>query len=272
MIDEVAARVSASPRYRHVDPDLVARLAAEESPRARNADDAVKRVKRRLHQAVGAFGGGRGGRPGSESLAALRAAWAGDLRDPAVMGACRDLLASHASMAERVQHLDAFYTGIWEAAGATPESVLDLGCGLAPLALPWMGLPRTARYVAVDVDRRALETVDGFLDLVGQPHAVEARDLAAGPPDVAADMALMLKLVPTLDRLDADAATRLLAGLRARHAAVSFPRRSLGGRRKGMERTYRARAARLASDTGFELVAEASVPNELVFLLELGDG
>jgi 16S rRNA (guanine(1405)-N(7))-methyltransferase len=268
MIDEVAARVSASPRYRHVDPHLVARLAAEEAPRARNADDAVKRVKRRLHQAVGAFRGGRGGAV-TESLAALRAAWAGDLEDPAVVAACRELLSSHASTAERVPHLEAFYTGIWEAAGAMPASVLDLGCGLAPLGLPWMRLPPTTHYLAVDVDRRALETVDAFLDLVGQPHAVEARDLAAGPPpDLAADVALLLKLVPTLDRQDLGAAARLLTGLRMRHAAISFPRRSLGGRSRGMERTYRARLAKLAAETGFEVVAEPSVANELVFVLE----
>lgn len=271
MIDEVAARVSASPRYRHVDPLLVARLAAEEAPRARNADDAVKRVKRRLHQAVGAFRSGRG-RAGSEAVAALRAVWDGNLGDPAVAETCREILGSHASTAERVPHLDAFYTGIWRAAGATPRSLLDLGCGLAPLALPWMGLPATTRYLAVDVDRRALETVDAFLSLVGQPHAVEARDLAAGPPDVAVDMALLLKLVPTLDRQEATAAARLIGALRARHATVSFPRRSLGGRSRGMERTYRARVARLAAEAGVEVVAEASVPNELVFVLELGGG
>ena len=44
-----------SARYRDVDRVLLDRLAEEELPRSRNADDAVKRVKRRLHQAVGAF-------------------------------------------------------------------------------------------------------------------------------------------------------------------------------------------------------------------------
>jgi 16S rRNA (guanine(1405)-N(7))-methyltransferase len=135
-----------------------------------------------------------------------------------------------------------------------------------------MRLAPTARYAAVDVDRRALGTVDAFLSLVGQPHAVEVRDLAAGPPDTDADVALLLKLVPTLDRQDLTAAARVLKGVRLRHAAISFPRRSLGGRSKGMERTYRERLARLAAETGFKVVAEASVPNELVFVLEPGGG
>ena len=75
MSDEVISRVRRSTRYRDVDPALLARLAAEELPRARNPDDAAKRVKRRLHQAVGAFRGA----PEARLLATLRAAWAGDL-------------------------------------------------------------------------------------------------------------------------------------------------------------------------------------------------
>ncbi|MGH2357528.1 MAG: 16S rRNA methyltransferase, partial [Candidatus Limnocylindria bacterium] len=80
---------------------------------------------------------------------------------------------------------------------------------------------------------------------------------------------LLLKLVPTLDRQEPNAAARLLAALRVRHAVVSFPRRSLGGRAKGMERTYRSRLEALAAEVGARGVAEASVPSELVFLLEL---
>ncbi len=67
-----------------------------------------------------------------------------------------------------------------------------------------------------------------------------------------------------------DAAARLLRAVRVRHAVVSFPARSLGGRGKGMERTYRERLDRLVVDAGrVEAVAEASVPNELVFVLTL---
>ena len=59
MTTEIVERVRRSSRYRAVDPALVARIAHEELPKARNVDDAVKRVKRRLHQAVGAFRSGR---------------------------------------------------------------------------------------------------------------------------------------------------------------------------------------------------------------------
>ena len=77
-----------------------------------------------------------------------------------------------------------------------------------------MGLDPAARYVAVDVDRRALDRVEAFLDLVGQPHEARALDLVSAVPDVEADVALALKLVTTLDRQDRSAASRLLASIR----------------------------------------------------------
>ncbi len=74
----------------------------------------------------------------------------------------------------------------------------------------------------------------------------------------------------TLDRQVPEAAARLLATLRVRHAVVSFPKHSLGGHGRGMERTYRKRLDRLVADAGrVSEVAEASVPTELVFVLAL---
>lgn len=261
MSGEIVERVLRSSRYRDVDRSLLSRLADEELPRARNADDAVKRVKRRLHQAVGAFRGAR-------SAGALTDAWTGDLEDAAFRAACADAMRDHASTRERLPHLAAFHDGIWAHTGV-PRTVLDLGCGLHPLSLPWMGIG-DASYLASDVDHRPLDTVRAFLELVGQPHRIEARDIVADPPTDYADVALLLKLVTTLDRQDPAASTRLLRGLDVRHAVVSFPGRSLAGRGKGMERTYRERLTRLVADAGrVREVAEASVPNELVFVLAL---
>ena len=262
MSADIVERVLRSPRYRDVDRSLLVRLADEEMPRARNADDAVKRVKRRLHQAVGAF-------RGAAHADAIAAAWSGDLAAPRLRAACAEALRSHASTRERLDSLDAFYAGIWSVTGL-PGRVLDLGCGLNPSALPWMGIRRDASYVASDVDRRPLAAVASFLELVGQPHRVEVRNVVESPPTDRADVALLLKLVTTLDRQDAAAAARLVRALRVEHAVVSFPKHSLGGRGKGMERTYRTRLEQLVADAGrVSAVTEASVPGELVFVLAL---
>lgn len=242
MTAEIVERVRRSARYRDVDPALVERIASEELAGSRNLDDAVKRVKRRLHQAVGAFGMVRAGHP--------------SLRD-------------HASTRERLPHLDRFYPGIWRHTGI-PGSIADLGCGLNPLTLPWMGLAPHARYLAVDIDRRALSAVRAFMLAADQPHEVRAMDLVREVPDDAVDVALLLKLITTLDRQDSGAAARLLSGLRARHAVVSFTTRTLGGRADSRAAAYRRRLERLAADADrVGAVAEASVPGELVFVLAL---
>jgi 16S rRNA (guanine(1405)-N(7))-methyltransferase len=267
MTAEIVERVRRSARYRDVDPALLDRLVTEELPRARSVDDAVKRVKRRLHQAVGAY---RGAADADRALAPIRAAWSGDMSDEAFRAACRGALARHASTAERLPHVELFYPPIWKLTGGPPRTLLDLGCGLGPLALPWMGLGPDATYRACDADRRSLAVGEAFLTLVGQPAAVEARDIvAAGPPPGRADVALLLKLVPLLDRQDQTAAARCLAALDAAHAVVSFPARSLGGRPRGMGSTYRRRLDDLVAELGIGEVREASVPNELVFVLTL---
>jgi 16S rRNA (guanine(1405)-N(7))-methyltransferase len=264
MTAEIVERVRRSSRYRDVDPALLGRLAAEELPKARNADDAVKRVKRRLHQAVGAFRGERHG----DLLDDVRAAWHGDLTDAAFRAACADVMRSHASTRERLPFLDTVYMRIWETTGV-PVTLLDVGCGLGPLALPWMGIGH-ATYLAGDVDDRPLATVRGFFELVGQPGSVRTLDAVAGVPSDGADVALLLKLVPTLDRQDPGAAGRLIRELDVRHAVVSFPARSLGGRGKGMDRTYRERLDRLIEESPrVTATTEVSVSNELVFVLTL---
>ena len=259
MIEEIAARVATSRRYRDVDRGLVERLAGEESKRARNVDDAVKRVKRRLHQAVGAFESGK------ISLDKIRAAYDGTLHAPDFRDACRAALAGHASTAERAAHLEALGAVI-RATGA--KSLLDLGCGLGPLGLPWYGLPRDAPVTAIDVDGRALATIRDFLELIGQPHDIREQDLVADAETPPADLALLLKLVTTLDRQDPMAAERLIRGLNAPRAVVSFPARSLG-RRRPLD--YRSRMDELLAALGDRVARaeEASVPNELVFVLTL---
>lgn len=263
MSDEVVARVLASARYRDVDRELLARLAAEELPRARSVADATKRVKRRLHQAVGAYRGGAAATVTDE----LRATWTGTWDEP-MRDACRRALEQHASTRERIGELDRFYAAVWKAIGGPPASVLDLACGLNPVALPFMGLPAGTEYLACDADRRVLSEVEAFLELVGQPHRTWPCDLVTGAPEAVADVALLLKTVPLLDQQDRAAAVRVVAGLRTRHVVVSFPARSLGGRGR-LERTYRARMEALVEDLGPHVASsmELSFRSELVYVV-----
>jgi 16S rRNA (guanine(1405)-N(7))-methyltransferase len=260
----VTTRVLASRRYRHVDPALIERLAEEETPKAKNLADAEKRTKRRLHQIFGAYTG----QPDYTRLMLdLRNAWQGE-PDEAVRTACRAAMAAHASTRERLAILDEFYERIFSITGF-PTSIVDIACGLNPLAAPWMRLLADARYVAYDIDSQMLGFVDGALELFGIKHRVALRDIVSDPPDDTCDLALLLKSVPCLDQQDPAASARIIRAIQTRRIVVTFPTRSLGGHGKGMAQNYRTRFATLLAEIGdgFEVAGEVELANELVFVV-----
>src|ERR671924_466114 len=113
LVSGVVAEVLRSPRHRWLASDVVTRVAATESPKARTQADAVKRTKRRLHQAFGAYLGDL--RP-EAALDQLTAAWRS--ADPgAFEQVCRRLLAQHASTRERLPVLETFYREIFAHTG-----------------------------------------------------------------------------------------------------------------------------------------------------------
>jgi 16S rRNA (guanine(1405)-N(7))-methyltransferase len=177
-------------------------------------------------------------------------------------------MAAHASTRERLAVLDAFYEQVFAITGV-PGSIVDIACGLNPLAVPWMGLPDDAYYVAYDIDSQMLGFVDGALELFGVKHRVETRDIVSDPPDDACDLALLLKSVPCLDQQDPGASTRIIRAIRAPRIVVTFPTRSLGGHGKGMARNYRTRFESLLTELGdgFALAGEVELANELVFVV-----
>jgi 16S rRNA (guanine(1405)-N(7))-methyltransferase len=145
--------------------------------------------------------------------------------------------------------------------------VLDVGCGLAPLSVPWQDLPPGARYAGVDIDAGLVELVRAALDRIGIEHDIRVGDALDRAPLPESDVALALKLLPTLERQAAGAGLALLDRLPAAKLVVSFPTRSLGGRARGMEANYsRDFEAQLAlrpwSADCFEL------PGELVYVLQ----
>jgi 16S rRNA (guanine(1405)-N(7))-methyltransferase len=148
--------------------------------------------------------------------------------------------------------------------------VLDLGCGLNPLALPWMGLPAETAYFACDVDREQVAFLDWWLAFSARRGQAFVWNLLDGAPpvtdDAPYDVALLLKIVPCLAQLDRQIGARLLESVTARVLIVSFPAQSLGGRRKGMVATYTAEMEALIAGRGWA-VERFEFPSELVFRL-----
>ncbi len=260
-LEALVAAVLSSGKYRHILPEFVRAIGARELAVRPNLKAAVKATKNALHQAGGAFVDApiRYDR----ALAALREA-AGD--PDALRAACRTIMAGHTSTRERLPILDSFYAETL-AVLPPPARVLDIACGLNPLARPWMPLPESAEYVAYDIYTDQIAFLNDFFALTGSHGRAEARDVLGRPPEEEADLALILKTLPCLEAIDRAAPARLLDATRARRLLVSFPAQTLGGRRKGMAAHYEAGFRRLLDERGWP-AQRFEFATELAFLVE----
>lgn len=276
-LDQLVAAVRASARYRDVAEELIRRLGARELANRRSLKEAVKATKNKLHQVAGAYLG----EPHYDAwLAELRAAYEDDSGDPAaarkrMRAALRRVMAGHASTRERLPILDQFYARTLAGIGPL-HSVLDIACGLNPLALGWLPLAADAEYVAYDIASDMMSFLGAYFTLetaYGRPGLrglAETRDVIAAPPESHAELALLLKAIPCLEQIDKSAGERLLRAVRAEHLLVSFPAHSLGGRSKGMVANYEARFDDLMARTGIgarAAITRFQFATELAFLI-----
>jgi 16S rRNA (guanine(1405)-N(7))-methyltransferase len=259
--DDVVAAVLAARRYRSLHPPLVRRVArAQAAAAGGNPAALVKRTKRALHQIFGAY---LPTPPRYERLLAPIEQASGEVE---LRAALRHAMAQHASTRERLDHLDAFYAAIASHVG-TPRSVLDVACGLQPLASPWWGLPSACEYHAWDIDVTLVAFVGACLGHLGLRPWAAAVDLLDVPRWPVTEVALVLKTLPCLEQQRAGAGEALLAAIPAPRLVVSFPTRSLGGRAKGMAGTYARRFEAVLAARGWQ--AEAfEVGPELVYAVE----
>jgi 16S rRNA (guanine(1405)-N(7))-methyltransferase len=178
---------------------------------------------------------------------------------------CREQMKAHASTAERLPIIETFFKTCL--ASISPiESVLDLACGLNPLALPWMPLADDFSYQSCDIYLDMLDLIQAFFDhFMIQGHTF-ACNLTDGIPREHAQVGFFLKSLPCLEQLDKSIGVRLLEEVNTDHILVSFPVHSLGGVNKGMPGFYREHFYYLIAKKNWK-VQEFCFETELAFLV-----
>ncbi len=245
-LEKIVQAVLASKKYRAICSHTIRRIAARELENHDNLRAATKATKRRLHQAYGAF---ESFLDHEAALERLREAYGrtGLGSEAAIRDCCRRILSLHASTRERLPILDRFYPAIFEITGK-PASILDLGCGLNPLSLPWMGLAPGSQYTALDIDSDRIQFLNHYLELAAFEPRARCQDLLVHPPDDLAEVGLLLKTSPTLERQEAGVTGLLVEKLRTPFVVISFSVRSLGGRDRGMLDQYQRQFQSLARE------------------------
>ena len=254
-------------KYRHIAPAAVRRVALREWERTKSPKEALKQTKTALHQITGAY---LAQRPKySQILQTLTEARASG-SEAQWREACLQQLALHASTAERLPFLEEFYSAIF-AHVTPPKRIIDLGCGLNPLTLPFMHLPLEAEYFAYDMDSEMMGFLNDYLRLAGVRGEGKVCDiltqadlelLSVQP----SDLVLLFKVLPLLDQWDKSAVPALLRALPAKQIVITYPTRSLGGKGKGMEQHYTTRFEGIVEGESWNITT-LYFPNEIAFII-----
>lgn len=260
-LETVVTAVTQSRKYGDTHEETVRALATTALRQHKKPKQAIKAVREQLHHIMAPY---LGDPDYPQALTDLSAAFA--TGDPAqVKATCRAILATHLSTRERLPLLETFYQEIFRVTGA-PASILDVACGLNPLAFPWMDLPGSTAFYAYDIHQPRIEFLNAYFRLQGLRPLARLQDVALQFPQETADLALFLKEMPRFSRHYGDLGRPFLEALPVRWLVVSFPSVSTHGGRTLVGR-YREFMSQLIAGHDWPLT-EILFEGELVFCIE----
>lgn len=254
-------------KYRGMDlPEETLRaLLEQELPHYRSRKDAVKAVRKKLHNIIAPY---LGDPDYPAATAALNAAFTS--ADPAdIRAVCANILNAHASTRERMPIVEDFYRQIFAFTG-TPRTILDLACGLNPFAFPWMGLPCSVEYHAYDLHRPRIELINHYFHLQGLAPLAESGDILVHPPQIRADVAFFFKEAHRFEQRQHGCNRTFWQALNVHYLLVSLPTQSLTGRYELIERQRRLVYTTLQGLPW--QVTELQFETEIVFCIDKGYG
>ena len=261
--EQLTKLVLESSKYAHISTDLVQWLIQREMVNSKKEKKIIQRTRSKLHQVASAF----------QEKPIPYSKWLSELDNlpqdfslNEVQSFCSEYMTWHSSTNERLPILEEFYKIIFEKTGPV-KTILDLACGLNPLAIPWMGLSKSVQYYGYDIYTDQANFINKFFQHMKITGHIEVTNLVSDIPAHKADIAFLLKTIPCLEQLDKSIGLRLLEGINAKTIAVSFPVASLGGKGKGMLQNYESHFWQLISGKSWK-AEKFLFPSELVFLLK----
>jgi len=221
-----ALRLERSKKYKDLAPETIADVLQQENRPGAAKAKVLANARLRLHRVAAHY---LGLPKFNKAQAALTAAFASG-EDPQIEAACRSVLETHSSTQERLPHLRDIFDQLFQRVGM-PESVLDLACAVQPLAWRFTGLPRSTMYTAVDISQQFIDLIRCYFQLEKLPHQVLRQDVFVSPVTQPVDLALLWKMYHCLEQRREGAGLRVVETTAAKAMAISFPTRSLAGKR-----------------------------------------
>jgi 16S rRNA (guanine(1405)-N(7))-methyltransferase len=261
-IQEMIDHILTSKKYRDsgLNQNTIRNLIIQEARQHQSQKEHLKSVKRKLHNIVAPYLGEPDYKTHSTHLEEIQVP---AIDSPEIKAFCKSVLAEHASTKERLPIIDEFYERVFSHTGK-PDTLLDLACGMHPLAFPWMGLPLSIHYYAYDIIQPRVEFINHFFTRIGLSPLAENRDILVNPPKIKADLALIFKEAHRMEKRQPGCNQHLWTNLDAEILAVSLPTQNLSGTHSLVEQHRALVQNNLPKKRSVE---ELLFENEIVFLI-----
>lgn len=178
-IEEIVSNVKNSSKYRSINEEYIRSIGEEQLRKRKKLKEAIKYTRSKLHQVGAVYFDGK--YDYDEWLASLSTCKKEDVR-----ALCSKIMLAHASTRERLPILEDFYHKIFSQF-PTPNTILDIACGLNPLSIPWMKLNPKVNYYAFDIYQDLANFINGFFTIMGVSGRAISCDILTDPPTQNAD-------------------------------------------------------------------------------------
>jgi 16S rRNA (guanine(1405)-N(7))-methyltransferase len=260
-LEQVVTAVKQSPKYGDTSEETIRDLAETALQQHKKPKKAIKAVRTQLHSIMAPYLGDPDYAAAAAQLDAVFAAGSAD----EIKTVCQAILHSHLSTRERQPILADFYAQIFAVTGR-PQSILDIACGLNPLAFPWMDLDPQLDFYAYDIHEPRIDFLNHYFRLQGLKPLARLQDVALQFPAEKADVALFLKEMPRFERNYHGRGRPLLESLNVHWLVLSFPTISTHGGRNLTNR-YREFMYQLIEGHDWP-ITELLFEGELVFCIK----
>ena len=144
-----------------------------------------------------------------------------------------EILKSHSSTRERID----FYPALKkEISSLNASSILDLGCGLNPIALA----SKETEYYASDINKGDLEIVEKYFEknkIIGKTFVCDLRKIISCKlPN--ADVCLLFKVLDIIGKEQYILAEKILRSINCKYLVISFATRTLSGKPMAKKRRF----------------------------------
>lgn len=180
-------------------------------------------------------------------------------------GIIKKILQAHQSTKERLPYYPQVYKRIFSVTGR-PERILDLGCGLNPVAYPYLGC--RPFYIASDLSEKDCALLNEFfivmkIKAIAFPYNLLHFKKTSYLEHLNADVCFLFKVIDPVESQSRDFTEYLVKNLPCKHLVVSFSTKSIGGR-KSIRPEKRAWFEKILKNFSYK---SFEIPNEKFYII-----